>query len=508
MRMTMPSLRSLFHGSRKLNGLLFVATGARHRAEARMCVERILSNACAPPITVVTDLPEDFNDIKLDQVIRHRNPCQTYRDKIEPLLHLPYKYTLFLDTDIEILGTLDDLFLLLRYVDICGCHAPVRWAQWRDPAVPESFPELNSGVVGLQRNRRTRSLVRRWLQLYDHLGVAFDQASLRCALWESTRRQRLRLSILPPEYNLRTTKPWIAGQGMAVKIVHGRVDETLRPALRTYLNTNINVFRSSSHLNTGLNGVVAAWPSEITKRLFIVGAGRSGTSLLAGLFQHSGLHMGDQPYLAREANPTGFFEDRLVNTLNEELLSTHAEPELAEGQRWLSAIGIATTIPCSSAQAERMREILSSKPSCLKDPRFCYTLHNWLASLSAKEAESSLCLCVFRDPLTVVSSTLQELAQAPYLRNLQRTPNQILDAWAQHYTWVLRHQSKRGRWLFIHYDALFGPKELDRLEAFTGCSINRKLPTRSLRRSKPHAIAMPANCEEIYATLQVRATKD
>jgi hypothetical protein len=486
-------------------GLLLVATGERHQIEALELLSKLKSSTIQLPVTLVSDAPATFADLGLDQLLAHPDPRHSYRDKIIGLQHLPYRYTLFLDTDVQILEPLDDLFEFLRHTDLCGCHAPVRWAQWHDPAVPECFSELNSGVIGIQRNRRTRALMRRWLALYDQVGVAFDQATLRSALWQGIKRKQLRVSVLPPEYNLRTTKPWIAGQGMAVKIVHGRVAEADRPALRTYLNTNTNVFRSSSVFNTGLNGVVAPWPSTPTKRLFVLGAGRSGTSLLAGLFQHSGLHMGEEPYQARLANPTGFFEDRQINALNEELLTPLSDPELGEGQRWLASIPLNEAITCHPQQAERMRQLLASQPSCLKDPRFCYTLNHWLAALPAAEAEASLCLCVFRDPRTVLTSTLAELAQAPYLQGLQLSAMQVLQAWEQHYRWVLERQRQRGHWLFLHYDQLFSPEGLDQLESFTGCAVNRSLPDRELRRSKPQPLALPPSCLELYNTLKALA---
>ena len=483
-------------------GFLFVASGEHHAHEAYCSIQKIKQLSPTSLITVMTDCPDQFQEIQLDQILRHPDPRQSYRDKIIGLLELPYRRTLFLDSDTWLLEPLDDLFQLLCHTDLCGCHAPVRWAQWRDPSVPDCFPELNSGVIGLTRNRRSRALIRRWLQLYDQVGVPFDQATLRSALWQSLSQKRLRLSILPPEYNLRTTKPWIAGQGMAVKLVHGRMPESSRGALQTYLNTNINVFRSSSSFNTGLNGVVAPWPGTPTKRLFVLGAGRSGTSLLAGLFQYSGLHMGHQPYLARQANPTGFFEDRLVNALNEELLAPHSDPRLGDGQRWLASLPVETRLSPSYNQVERMRALLGSQPSCLKDPRFCYTLNHWLAALPSAESEASLCLCVFRDPRTVLTSTLKELCQAPYLRGLKLRPEEILQAWQQHYSWVLQHQMhSSGRWLFIHYEQLFSPAGLNRLEAFTGCAISRSLPNGALRRSDPHPLALTSTCEQLYQAL-------
>src|SRR4051812_26970362 len=84
--------------------------------------------------------------------------------------------------------------------------------------------------------------------------------------------------------------------------------------------------------------------------IFVLGSGRSGTSLLAGLFRRHGLFMGDQPYKARDSNPHGFFEDRSVNDINEALLATHVPISFLDkeiiygkdspthGQRWLTRL--------------------------------------------------------------------------------------------------------------------------------------------------------------------------
>ena len=79
-------------------------------------------------------------------------------------------------------------------------------------------------------------------KLYDNVGIDFDQATLRAALWWASVNRGLRIWVLPPEYNLRTPKPWLTGAGMAVKIVHGRVSEDKRELLHGYLNQNISEF--------------------------------------------------------------------------------------------------------------------------------------------------------------------------------------------------------------------------------------------------------------------------
>ena len=48
---------------------------------------------------------------------------------------------------------------------------------------------------------------------------------------------------LPSEANLRTTKPWIAGKGMPVFVVHGRIPQNEWPTFLHYLNNDIDIFR-------------------------------------------------------------------------------------------------------------------------------------------------------------------------------------------------------------------------------------------------------------------------
>ena len=223
-------------------GVLQVATGRRYREEAIASVGRIRPFLNGRPIALVTDKPEYIPDGIFDKIILHKQPRRSYRDKILPLLDLPYKRTLFLDTDLELLSPIDDIFHILRSVDPLdvmhlsdGVIGKVLWCL--------RVSELNSGVLGFRRCSPQRALVKYWLHLYDSVGIDFDQASLRAALWWALSQRGLRTWILPQEYNLRTPKPWLTGSGMAVKIVHGRVPEELRQNLHHYLNDNIDQFQ-------------------------------------------------------------------------------------------------------------------------------------------------------------------------------------------------------------------------------------------------------------------------
>ena len=101
-------------------GVLQVATGKKHREEAFASVCKIRPCLNCRPITLVTDKPEEVPPKLYNKVIAHPEPCKSYRDKILPMLHLPYKRTLFLDTDLEVISPIEDIFKILKNVDIVG----------------------------------------------------------------------------------------------------------------------------------------------------------------------------------------------------------------------------------------------------------------------------------------------------------------------------------------------------------------------------------------------------
>ena len=231
-------------------GLLFVATGPAYLAEAAASARACRPFLAGRPIAVVCDNPPQARqEGAFDQVWPHPNPRGSYRDKIPPLLRLPFARTLFLDTDARLTAPADGLFAALGRAHLAAAQAPVRRPPgWWDNSVPALFPEFNSGVLLLRRSWRQRLLVSRWLQLYDQLaascGQIWDQASLRSVVWRLQQRRGLRLALLPPEANLRTTKPWLAGEGLAVHVVHGRVPEPEWAPLLAYLNGHTACFRT------------------------------------------------------------------------------------------------------------------------------------------------------------------------------------------------------------------------------------------------------------------------
>lgn len=233
------------------SGCLYVATGKKYLHEAIASAVRSRRYSNGYPICVSTDLigEAQFSGA-FDFVLKHPDPTFSYRDKIEPLIKPPFQQTLFLDTDAFLTCSLKDIFDYSSESDIAAVPAPVSHPPgWSDHLVPLLFGELNTGVIFLKKSRNQKLLIKSWLKLYDSLRLShnqtWDQASFRSVLWDAISTKNLRFMSLPAECNLRTTKPWIAGRGQRVYVIHGRFPtEELNP-FESYLNSDIDRFRTS-----------------------------------------------------------------------------------------------------------------------------------------------------------------------------------------------------------------------------------------------------------------------
>ena len=231
-------------------GVFYIATGHQYLQEAIVSATRSRRFCGDIPIAISTDLVKEAKQsCVFDVVLNHPEPLHSYRDKILPLLSLPFKNTLFLDTDACLSYDVAPLFEFLTRSHLAASLAPVRHPPgWSDLAVPRIFSELNTGVLLLRDSLKVSRLIRSWLSLYDQLFLqhnqAWDQASFRSVVWHAIETKRLKFLTFPPEVNLRTPKPWIAGRGQPVFVIHGRPSEEYTPYL-DYINSNIDRFRSS-----------------------------------------------------------------------------------------------------------------------------------------------------------------------------------------------------------------------------------------------------------------------
>ncbi|KHL19275.1 hypothetical protein CLV56_2393 [Mumia flava] len=116
-----------------------------------------------------------------------------------------------------------------------------------------------------------------------------------------------------------------------------------------------------------------------TSRLVVVsGAGRSGTSTIAGTLNHLGVHSPVPSLGANESNPRGFFEPRWSVDFHNRILS-RAEVDLTDGRPYaLELVGEAL----NDDDRVRLRAWLSEQTAgraqtVVKDPRTVWALALW-----------------------------------------------------------------------------------------------------------------------------------
>ncbi|HSD11239.1 MAG TPA: sulfotransferase [Candidatus Binatia bacterium] len=245
--------------------------------------------------------------------------------------------------------------------------------------------------------------------------------------------------------------------------------------------------------------------------LFITGSGRSGTSMVAGLFRATGAFMGERLLKPRISNPLGFFEDAEINSINEDILRPllprralhdglpYGMDAPGRGQLWLARLPTEIEVDAGERERARIRAQVARSPFCFKDPRFCYTIGNW-----RREAPQARVICVFRHPGEVVASVFTEVQTATYLYDFAISVSQVFELWRLLYQRVLERHSPHGRWLFLYYDDLFEPHVLERIEAFSGAAVDRSFPTRALKRSRSE-FAIDHATQEVFDELMRRA---
>lgn len=210
------------NGSR---GALFVAIGAQHVAEAVRAAGQLHAIMPELPLALIAD--HDTKAECFEFVLR--SECSDGLDaKVAGMPCSPFYDTLFFDVDTFVCSPVWELFDLLDRFDISAAHASNRRSRnqgRRSLAMPEPFPEYNTGVVLFRKSLQVLDFFEEWRRLFradcDRYGDLdenrpTDQPSFREALYAS----RLHIATLAPEYNFRFRHGGFAGS--PVRILHGR----------------------------------------------------------------------------------------------------------------------------------------------------------------------------------------------------------------------------------------------------------------------------------------------
>ena len=194
--------------SKKYNeGYLYIVVGNYHCLEAIISI-KTLSEKTTKAITVITDLPELFIDIENVKNIYQINKNHI-RPKVDFISMSPFKKTIYLDSDTAIMESVDDIFKLIGKNEIILTFCLSRKRKLiankikEYKIIPESFSEVNTGVIGYLKNANTKKFYNTWRNKFYQYSAetnGYDQPSFRIALWKHS----LKKTYLPHEYNVRS----------------------------------------------------------------------------------------------------------------------------------------------------------------------------------------------------------------------------------------------------------------------------------------------------------------
>ncbi|CAI9400346.1 sulfotransferase family protein [Nocardioides sp. T2.26MG-1] len=141
------------------------------------------------------------------------------------------------------------------------------------------------------------------------------------------------------------------------------------------------------------------------KVLFVAGAGRSGTSTMAGLMQIMGLHVPQPEVVADETNPKGFGEPAWVVAHHDRLLKeAGVQVSDARPDAWFETGRISTREHERIATAAWLEEHFAvSTELVVKDPRLSWFLALWRVA-AVRTGATPVFATMLRPPAEVVGS--------------------------------------------------------------------------------------------------------
>lgn len=230
--------------------------------------------------------------------------------------------------------------------------------------------------------------------------------------------------------------------------------------------------------------------------------------MVAGLLAQSGYNTGNNYIAQRSSNPKGFFEDRDVNRINDELLRDYLKPRVPRRigrliplyterphKGWLAEVPIDPDLQVSETILSRMKRLLRQQPYCYKDPRFCYTIPAWRPHL-----RDAVFVCIFREPIRTARSIVKESQTAPNLKDVSVSLNRALRLWFTMYSHLVERHRHEGDWLFVHFDQVVEGTGIQRLERHLGVSLDITFVEPQLKRSDARG-KTPREIEALYQRL-------
>ena len=228
--------------------------------------------------------------------------------------------------------------------------------------------------------------------------------------------------------------------------------------------------------------------------------------------------MGDELWPADVGNPKGYFEDREVNNINDELIAPVAPktppsglrrlllgdiPILGHYQHWVAVLRPSVSISCPPAMSERIAAV-DRAPALLLQGSEVFVHPDRLA---AAYRRNSAALRLPRPERHGLQHGSRMQARRPHA-GAGVDERWALKVWEAMYRYILDvHYRQGGDWLFLHYDQMLDHSMDEELERRLGAGIDREFAVAELNRSRPGA-AVPRRMARLYERLCALARYD
>ncbi len=214
---------------------------------------------------------------------------------------------------------------------------------------------------------------------------------------------------------------------------------------------------------------------------------------------HAGYFLGENLYPPRNTNPKGFFENDVINGINEKIMMPYDSKHLqgkyglnekrhspfnpGYGHRWLSYIQKDIKVELTDKSLiDEIQLAVTAENFAYKDPRFNYTLEVWMPYLRP----SVTFICMFREPDKTMQSVVDECRTADYLSDFQISLEVSEELWCQSYSRLLRTaaSNRTDDFIFIHYRQLLSGEVIPGLSDRLEVNLSADFADRQLDRTR------------------------
>ncbi len=209
-------------------GIIFVATGESYIELALQAATSCKHWMPELPIDLFTD--GEVSHPAIDRAVPVGEAWR--RSKLDHMASSRFDETLYLDADVVAVDRFDEAFGMLARFDLCGAYDQMRvtWNAnkiWREE-VPESFPQINTGVLFYRNVPKVLALFEEWRDAVRGHKMWRDQPVFRELVWKSD----LGFGVLPEEYNYMATNtlPALSNANFSPRLIHS-------PRLHRHLDT-------------------------------------------------------------------------------------------------------------------------------------------------------------------------------------------------------------------------------------------------------------------------------